>query len=369
MAIKRQWDDAIHFLPADFQQFWSERLKHKRSILLITGLGWDPRMSVLPELLKELGGDGARNFHLIKYAPSASFVSPYQSLIDKNIASLHEQSTYWGEITNVKINTRKNGISYIGDNEISKYYIKFDLDAFDDVIIDISALPKSLYFTLLKILTRKSTDNGHRTNIHVIACQDVALDNMIIETADDTRRLKGFAGIDTRISQHDNPVIWAPVLANNNLLSLRKLHAKIEPVDVYPILPFPSRNPRNDDDLLVEYRGLFIDEWHLNPLNIIYAAEDEPLDVYQSLLNLFHQQDEALKTLGGFSMVVSVLSSKLSSIGAFMAAFEKNLSIAHAIGRHNLPASMTSDYWDTDHRNNFKNNLHSIWLTGEPYVN
>lgn len=32
---------------------------------------------------------------------------------------------------------------------------------------------------------------------------------------------------------------------------------------------------------------------------------------------------EALKPLGGVSMVISALSSKLSSIGAFMAAFEK----------------------------------------------
>jgi hypothetical protein len=67
-------------------------------------------------------------------------------------------------------------------------------------------------------------------------------------------------------------------------------------------------------------------------------------------------------------MVVSVLSSKLSSIGAFMAAFEKNMAIVHAIGRHVPPKNMGLDYWDIDHMIRFEKNLHSIWLTGEPYA-
>jgi hypothetical protein len=122
------------------------------------------------------------------------------------------------------------------------------------------------------------------------------------------------------------------------------------------------------DDLLIEYQAIFVDEWRLNPLNIIYAAENDPLDIYRSLLNLYDQQTEALKPLGGISMVLSCLSSKLASIGAFMAAYEKNdVAVAHAIGRHDLKKNGIDEFWSESHKSQFKNHLHSIWLTGEPY--
>ena len=171
----------------------------------------------------------------------------------------------------------------------------------------------------------------------------------------------------TRLSIQDTPIIWAPLLARNSAVSLRKLRDHIGPTDIYPILPFPSRNPRNDDDLLAEYRQMFDSEWRLNPMNIMYAAEDDPLDVYQSLLSLLHQQEEALKPLGGVSMVVSALSSKLSSIGAFMAAYDGKTAVAHAIGRHDPVKPINSSFWNTVNLVRFKQNLHSIWLTGEPY--
>ena len=68
-------------------------------------------------------------------------------------------------------------------------------------------------------------------------------------------------------------------------------------------------------------------------------------------------------------MVISALSSKLSSLGAFMAAFEKRkqMAITHAIGKHDPPENMSKEYWNDKYMENFKDNLHSIWLTGEPY--
>lgn len=368
MGIERKWDDAIHFKPDSFKPFWSERLKQKRDILLIMGMGWDPRMNALLDALIEFGTEGLRHVHIIHYSPSPSFRSPYKKFIEKNTQQLDELTENWAEQKEVTIITRKEGNLYIGDEEISKYYAKYDLKLYTDVLVDVSSLPKSLYFTLLLILVRKCKRIGEEINLHVVACQDVDLDNRITESADDTRLLKGFKAKLERLSQQTVPKIWAPVLAKNNENILSKLYQRIGPKDIYPILPFPGLNPRNDDDLLMEYKDIFVNEWALDPLNIIYAAEDDPLDVYRSLLNLFRQQKEALKPLGGVSMVVSALSSKLSSIGAFMAAFEKKMAVVHAIGRHVPPEDMEFDYWEIGHMTHFKDNLHSIWLTGEPYV-
>jgi len=368
MAIERNWDDAIHYKPDFFNSFWSERLNCRRDLLLILGLGWDPRMNALPKALKTFDTKGLRHIHLIKYRPSPSFESPHQKFIEKNTQELDLLTENWAKKTDVSIFTRKEGNLYVGDEEISKYYTKFDISPYTEILIDISSLTKSLYFTLLLILVKKCTKIGEKINLHVVACQDVDLDSQITESVDDTRVLKGFKAKLERLSQEQIPKIWAPLISQGSKNSLRKLYERIGPKDIYPILPFPSRNPRNDDDLLVEHRDILVDEWAFDPLNIIYAAEDDPLDVYRSLLGLYQQQQEALEPLGGVSMVISALSSKLSSIGAFMAAFEKNMAIVHAIGRHDPPTNMGLDFWDKDHIIRFKNNLNSIWLTGEPYV-
>jgi hypothetical protein len=367
MDIDTRWDNAVHFSHRSFIDFWTERLRSKRDILLITGLGWDPRMTALPGLLKALGRDGLRCLHLVHYSPGPSFESPHQEFIDRNKKELERIALDWAEVKEIRINTRKEGNFYIGDDEIAKAYYRYDFSPFSDILVDISALPKSLFFTLLLILVRQSCSKHSGVNIHAVACQDVKLDNQITESADDTRILKGFNGKLRKLSKQSIPVIWAPILAGNKSVSLVKLHEQISPKDIYPILPFPSKNPRSDDDLLIEYREIFGSAWQLNPLNILYAAEDDPCDVYRSLLGLFQQQEEALEPLGGISMVVSALSSKISSIGAFMASYEKNMAVMHPIGRHDPPESLTIEYWNDENASNYKDNLHSVWLAGDPY--
>jgi hypothetical protein len=67
MDLDRRWDNAVHFSHDSFKHFWADRLKDKRDVLLITGLGWDPRMTALLGLLRELGGGGLRRVHLVHY--------------------------------------------------------------------------------------------------------------------------------------------------------------------------------------------------------------------------------------------------------------------------------------------------------------
>ena len=368
--MNRRWYDAIHFRPDEFERFWRERLSVPRNLLLILGSGWDPRMTTTAGALRSFGGEGNRDLHVIRYSPSRAFQSPYQVFIDKNLQCLGEIAGTWGTITEISIDTRKEGNRYVGDDSISIEYRDFDLSLYSDIVVDISSLPKSLYFPLLLILVKKSQSGNEVTNIHVAACQDPKLDSQIIESSDDTRLIKGFRGGLSMISKQDIRRIWVPMLGKNCAISFRKLYDfhDLSPADIYPVLPFPSRNPRTDDDLLLEYRHFFVDQWQLNPMNIIYAAEDDPLDVYRRLLSLYRQQKEALEPLGGVTMVISPLSSKLSSIGAFMAAYEVEMAVAHSIGRHEPPESMGQNYWDTTHMSHFERNLHSIWLTGEPYV-
>lgn len=362
------WDYAIHFKPNEFKKFWKEHLKQKKNILLVTGLGWDPRMIALPSQLKSLGGSGLRDLHIINYRPSSSFKSPYKKFIDKNAVELDKIIGGWANKKQIDVNTRNESKLYIGDKEISKHYIGYDFTQYTDILVDISSLPKSLYFALLYIIVKRTIDITQEVNVYVVACHDADFDSQITETVDDARLLNYFKGKVGRISTRDVPIIWAPIMATENYAGLTKLHNLFPLKDIYPILPFPCQNPRKDDDLLVEYRQAFVDEWQVESLNIIYAAEDDPLDVYRSLLNLFNQQNKALEPLGEVSMIISALSSKLSSIGAFMAAYEKKMAVGHPIGRHKPPSNMTLDNWGSTYMEEFEGRLHSVWLTGEPYV-
>jgi len=370
MAINSRWEDTLHFGPDgdSFNEYWAERLKQARDILVITGWGWDPRMTILPRTLQSFGGSGLRDFHLICYKPSHSYISPSKEFLDKNNDEFEKIVKGWGTKREIEIITRKEGNVYCGDHAIMNTYRKYDFGKYSDILIDISALPKSIYFTLLLILINRHDREYPKMNVHVIACQDVELDAQINETADDTRALHGFKGSITMVSKQQLTRIWVPVLEKNYSVSLRKIYDKIIPNDIYPVLPFPSRNPRTDDDLLIEYRSIFVDEWNVNPMNILYAVEDDPLDVYRSLHNLLHKQTEAFDPLGGVSMTVSALSSKLSSIGTFMAAFEGTMSVVHAIGRHMPPDDLKNPkYWSQESMKRFQSNLHSVWLAGEPF--
>lgn len=368
VKANNKWDYALHITPDKMKQFWVDRLKTEKDILLITGLGWDPRMNAFASALKEYGGVGIRDIHIINYTPSSAFKSPHEEFITKNTNVLESISKGWAEKRIIEIITRDTEGMYVGDREVSKCYMDIDISKYSEILVDLSSLPKSLYFTLLFVLIKKSErDYKNQKNIFAIICQNPKFDSQILESVDDTRCLKGFKGDTGRLSKETIPKIWVPILARNNSECLRKLREATDPEDIYPILPFPSGNPREDDDLLLEYSRIFSDEWSLNILNFIYAAEDDPIDVYQSILKLFNNQKEALSPLGGSTFIVSALSSKLSSLGAFMAAFEKNMAIAHAIGRHDPPKGMEAKYWNNDQMNNFKENLHALWLSGEPY--
>jgi len=367
MRIGERWEDAIHVKPDFFKTFWSQRLEQKRDVLLIMGVGWDPRMTALARTIKAMGGQGLRSVHLIAYRPSPSFVSPQKHMVEKNLVALEQIIGGWATKETIEVITRKEGGLYVGDEVVAEHYLKCDLSGFTDIIVDVSALPKSLYFTLLLVLAKRAGGEHKDINVHAVACQDVELDAGIVESAEDVRLLKGFRGRLTRLSQSDIPRIWAVILERNYSMSLTKLHGIVGPTDIYPILPFPARNPRGDDDILIEYESIFVNEWNLNPMNFIYAVEEEPLDVYRSIVSLYQWQKDALEPLGDMSMVVSALSSKLSSIGAFMAAFEGNMAVAHAIGRHNPPAYLDLSFWDNGKMRSFEDSLHSVWLTGEPY--
>jgi hypothetical protein len=262
----------------------------------------------------------------------------------------------------------------IGDRNAAKIIDGFYINNYTDIIIDISALPRGVYFSLLgKLITLIDLieDPVKIPNLMVTVAENAELDMSVNEDRidEDLNFLHGFSGeIDLSSSDGTEPLIWLPILGEDKLLQIRKAYAHLKPGEICPLLPFPSQNPRRPDALTMEYHGLLFDELLIEPQNIMYVPEQNPFEAYKILSNTVENYNESLQVLNGCKAVLSTFSSKLLSIGTLLAAYElKTKGIG--VGVLNVDSN---GYEIAPGTNLEKLKLESIlfvsWLTGAPYV-
>ena len=133
----------------------------------------------------------------------------------------------------------------------------------------------------------------------------------------------------------------------------------MSPHDTCPILPFPSLRPRLGDELAEHYLTELESTWEVDPRNVIYAAEDDPLDLYRTVLRIDDLRRPVFEEFGGSLLVLSPMGSKVLALGALMAALERNLPVVYleAIGYEFTVAPAASEP-----------ELVHVWLEGDPYV-
>ena len=108
-----------------------------------------------------------------------------------------------------------------------------------------------------------------------------------------------------------------------------------------------------------EYRSLLFGTWGVNPRGFVYVDERDPFDIYRQMVSLAKDNSKSLELIGNANTVVSAHSSKLLSLGVLLAAFERNLAVAHVepTGYETPQVSGNSE----------TNELFEVWLTGEAY--
>jgi hypothetical protein len=139
------------------------------------------------------------------------------------------------------------------------------------------------------------------------------------------------------------------------------LHSFVDPHDTCPILPFPASNPRLGDELATEFLAEFENAWSVDTRNIVYATEDDPLDLYRTILKLDDLRRPVFKEFGGSLLVLSPVGSKIMALGALLAALERDLPVAYleAIG-YNFENSKPSERPPPF--------LVHVWLEGDAYL-
>jgi hypothetical protein len=340
------------------EQLW-RAASHSRTTYYILGLGFDPRATVGLQRFLALGIPDSRVISVGLRPQAADDTTKGQAERNERILAeleaKHPQAFLRVGLPAVE-EPRSAGL------RLARELLQQGrLSTSASVIVDISSLPSSVHFPLIGVLLSRAAKEPFE--LQVVACENPQLDDAVLEQGVvDAGPIGGFKdGLDLEAGSRQLR-IWAPVLGHGRDAAMRSILARLDPEEVYPVLPFPARNPRRGDDLLSEYREMLFDTAQIEPRNIIYAAESDPFDLYRTLSTLYERMGRTLAPIGAPVLVLSTHSSKLLSIGVLLAAFEHNLPVMTA-----TPSQYAIDPSIGVEEISAENSLTCVWLAGTPY--
>lgn len=354
----------------DIKLFWEQHFNSESKILFIIGKGFDIRMNLGIKELSSVSSALRIQCLLIEFDEGKNSPSDkYKKYVDENTTQLKGMvsSINTKKIKLLKSSDRKT--RRVGDREAANIINSYtDIEKFTDIIVDISALPRSVFFSIigkiLSLLDKYSLNNSKISqNLYILTAENAKLDENIIEEGidEDINYTYGFTD-DLELSTN-NPIVWFPMLGEGKNLQLSKAHSRVNPNEICPVLPFPAKDPRRSDKLIIEYNRLIFDEFRVESQNIIYAHEQNPFEVYRSLTLAIENYKQSLSKLGGCRSAISVFSSKLLSIGALLTSFELDsvgILNVDSQGYRIINESIIEEL-------NQDTELFLSWIYGEPY--
>ena len=379
--IEPTWDPNFMIPPADFPAFCSNHLATgETKVLYVGAVGFDPRTCTgCATLIEERGG---QNLDAILVEIDEGQTSPslqHDGLTERNRERFDDLLSDADSVIEETIEIWKGqGLSRRRANPRTAQQIlpsQRELYEYDAIIFDISAMPKSIMFSILgKAITiskQERVEGRGQPELFALVSEHPTLDIDIepVGPEDSATYIQGFGISLEQEAAIQDPTIWIPVLGEKRAEPLRVAYETIEPREVLPVLPSPSQDPRRADNLLNEYHELLFDEWLVEPTNFIYASESNPFDLYRQILRVGSHYREALKPVGECKFAVTVTSSKLLSIGAMLGVLDlrwHDFSTGLAQVRYDgyrLETNQQTPPWGEG------DNLYCIGLNGGLYTN
>lgn len=376
---KFRWDPYVLMRNSDVHNFnkthfGSQSLK---KVLFILGEGFDTRMNRgLQSLLHDCPQLDLQCF-LIQYDEGKSSTSKkYKPFVKKNIETLQNLvSASKIQKRNIELwSAEGKKKKRVGDQNAADLFNEEGFfNNYTDIIVDISALPRGIYFSLIGKI-QSLLDSFYKDsdkNFFVMTSENAVLDSHIQEFEPDSELSYafGFRG-GSELTSDKKQIIWLPILGEGTSKQITAAYEKIKPNEICPVLPFPSRDPRRSDALLIEYHQLLFDELNIEGQNIIYVPEQNPFEVYRTLSQTIKDYNETLDVLKGCDIVISAFSSKLLSIGALLCAYEFKTDGTIKVGILNVDSSgYEITEGGLEEKLPERSELFLIWLAGEPYKN
>ena len=364
-----RWKNYNLIEPEHFEDFWKSHNAEENKILFILGHGFDPRMCIgFQSILNN--HSGSIDLMVVKYgnqleprltAKARENLDKLLSLISKKVQKI-----------DCNLETTSKNKTTAESRKITKIFSdKIDFVNYSDIIVDISALPITLYFPLCGKIIHMLEQMDKKKNIpnfHIIVAENQLIDSKIkeIEIEDRANYLYSFAS-NLGKEADGKPNVWIPLLGENTDKHLEKIQTLVNPEEICPLFPSPSINPRRGDDLILEYVDLF-SKLNVETRNFVYGAEQNPFEAYRQIMETIHNYPKVFVSKGGCNVALSALTSKLLTLSAFFVAIEmkakKDLSVGIA---HISAKTYDVDYAIFDSEIINKSKLFSLWVSGTCY--
>lgn len=341
------WENCItHFDNSVAEFVQSYFAEPNRRCLLVAAAGFDPRSRRVPTLLAATLGDRLNAIFIREERGQ-----PDQDLLaraDANEAALRE----------IVPDARVESIEVFGDDgaavggpRIAALLNAIPIDPeVTDVILDLSALSIGIGFPAAKILLADCEDAKDRA-FHLLIVSNPELDDRIVsEPADTAMSVKGFSGLGHLDGALETAQIWLPQLAEGRKQALTTIGTAVsECYKICPVLPFPARDPRRADALIGEFENELVNEWAVDPRDLVYVSEWNPLDSYRSISLLKSRYDKTVEGTFEPHMILSPVGSKVMAAGALMAAIEHDLTVQYIeTVRYELSGEQDQEMADED---------------------
>jgi hypothetical protein len=352
---KRLWDPCVAHGAGASEEFLSTFFADKaRTAVVLAGAGFDPRSTHATELLAGILGDRLRGIFLREERSGVqSVLTEMGDASARRLTQLVPRSRVAAFPVFSTDNATVGGRRTV---EVLKVETWTDVT---DIIVDLSALSVGVAFPLVKLLL--GIARKHQRNLHVVVTDDPSIDEEIdgisSEKAETLFSFKGELGL------HDTSnvtILWLPQLTARRKRALGRVYATLtedQEVEVCPLLPFPARDPRRGDELIEVYQEEFESIWRVDARDLIYVDERKPLDLYRTVLDIDDARRRVFRKLGGSLTVLSPFGSKVQSLGALMAALERDFPVMYVetLAYRSTPAA--GDGGELVH----------VWLHGEAY--
>lgn len=356
MALECRWDPCVAHRDDEVNTFILKYFdSRERCVLFIGGAGFDPRSTAVTSLLATAGAPiRAVFFQENRPNPALGLVNRANTNTGTLTAAIIDH-----EVLQIEIFGSDGGV--VGSRDVVSVLNRQSFCGLSDVVIDTSALSVGINFPIIRYFVERIERGEGPANLHVFVAHDPTLDAAIQSIPSDVPGyVHGFKGGSTLDQSATAAKLWLPQLAAGQRGALGRLHEFVDPHDTCPILPFPASDPRLGDKLAEEFLMELETGWSVDTRNILYAAEDDPLDLYRTILRLDDLRKPVFQEVGGSLLVLSPIGSKVMALGALMAALERDLPVAHleSIG-YDLDGAVPTT--------SATPNLLHVWLEGDVY--
>ncbi len=296
--------------------------KDKDNLLIVMGKGFDPRSCKIIETLSN--NDVIFNVLLVDYNEQLTTgdSAKEKSRSEKNFKEFQKlcESIPYEElqVPSYKSENDSKRLLVISES-VRSAFKKSLIENYDHILLDFSALPRAVAFSIAKHLW--DTKEEHQ-KLYLLACENSEYDDYIIPKINEgtAEFLQGFNAFAMTMESENDETIWFPFLGDNEQAAFDIISKYLKPIEICPVVPFPSKNIKRSKVLLRKYGQKLFKEQNIEKRNIIYVPECQPLLNAKKLINTVKYYERALNFDNNrhIHYAFSAHSSKLMDIGLLL---------------------------------------------------